>query len=122
MFEKDGKYYQIGITSAGANGTGIEFIFCEFLINYISFSFYTRLSDYCEWIKMITNGDASCEPLPADINRNQPLSDPDIPPFLIPANEPDVTVLPLPTAAPQSSSRFATFNILFLFFVVFLFA
>uniref|UniRef100_A0A914Z8E4 Peptidase S1 domain-containing protein n=1 Tax=Panagrolaimus superbus TaxID=310955 RepID=A0A914Z8E4_9BILA len=116
MFEKDGEYYQIGATSAGNNET----------------VFYTRISKYCEWISKVTKGDAKCKPLPNDVNRKRPLSEPD-PDFLEPAvvgatnvpldEENGVTSEPKisQNEALKSDSNFAILNIVFLFFAAIFF-
>uniref|UniRef100_A0A914PP16 Peptidase S1 domain-containing protein n=1 Tax=Panagrolaimus davidi TaxID=227884 RepID=A0A914PP16_9BILA len=56
MIERNGKFYQIGITSGVSRG------------NQTTFDYYTRISVYCNWITKVTKGEVKCEELPEDSN------------------------------------------------------
>uniref|UniRef100_A0A914PJ99 Peptidase S1 domain-containing protein n=1 Tax=Panagrolaimus davidi TaxID=227884 RepID=A0A914PJ99_9BILA len=100
MIERNGKIYQIGITS-----TALALHPTKFAMNL-----YTRVSLQCDWISNITKGEAKCEPLPQDVNPQPPV-------------EPIVTNKPAPEALNGNSNIGFSFNIpLFFFIGVFFFA
>uniref|UniRef100_A0A914QQH2 Peptidase S1 domain-containing protein n=1 Tax=Panagrolaimus davidi TaxID=227884 RepID=A0A914QQH2_9BILA len=56
MIERNGKLYQIGITSSGRTKNGTRF------------EAYTRIAIYCNWIYNVTKGEVDCEKLPEESN------------------------------------------------------
>uniref|UniRef100_A0A914P6D8 Peptidase S1 domain-containing protein n=1 Tax=Panagrolaimus davidi TaxID=227884 RepID=A0A914P6D8_9BILA len=70
MLERNGKFYQIGITSFGENTT----------------SWYERVDLYCNWISNMTKGEAKCQPLPNEPNVEPPVSPPVNPPVPAPVD------------------------------------
>uniref|UniRef100_A0AC34FIL3 Peptidase S1 domain-containing protein n=1 Tax=Panagrolaimus sp. ES5 TaxID=591445 RepID=A0AC34FIL3_9BILA len=117
LVKRNGKMYQVGVLSAGLLHNAL----------------YTKLSLTCAWITKVTNGEVECgllpdetnsEPLqPDDSSNQQPPLEPDQSPTSIPSNEIKATsASQLPDPAPlKSNTSFTTFNILFLFFAIFLF-
>uniref|UniRef100_A0A914PB74 Peptidase S1 domain-containing protein n=1 Tax=Panagrolaimus davidi TaxID=227884 RepID=A0A914PB74_9BILA len=70
MLERNGKFYQIGITSVGPPTT----------------AYYERVDLYCNWISKMTKGEAKCQPLPNGPNVKPPVSPPVNPPVPAPVD------------------------------------
>uniref|UniRef100_A0AC34FDT5 Peptidase S1 domain-containing protein n=1 Tax=Panagrolaimus sp. ES5 TaxID=591445 RepID=A0AC34FDT5_9BILA len=90
LIKRNEKYYQVGIASLVVKYTEVP----GNELKSFAYNIYTRISEYCDWISMITKGEAKCEPLP-DAPQTAPLT---------------------------GNSNFVTLNFLFLFFAIFFFA